>query len=262
MDRVAVVTGGSAGIGRKTAEILAASGYRVYELSRSGTSSPGICHLSADLCTEESIRSAFDELRNREGKLDLLVNNAGCGISGAAEFASVQSVRRLFDVNFFGMLSCIQQAIPLLRANGGGRIINISSVAAVFSIPFQAFYSASKAAVNMLTLSLRNELCPFQISVCAIMPGDVQSNFTASREKKTDGSALYGDAIQRAVSVMEKDEKNGMPPEIIARAVCQIAQKASTKPVYTVGVRYRLFVLLGKLLPCRIANWIVGKLYG
>lgn len=261
MEKVAVVTGGSAGIGRKTAKLLAQAGYRVYELSRSGSDFPGVTHLTADLCAEESIRSAFSELQRREGRLDLLVNNAGWGISGAAEFTELDRVRRLFDVNYFGMLACIQQAVPLMRANGGGRILNISSVAAVFSIPFQSFYSASKAAVNMLTLALRNELAPFGISVCALMPGDVHTSFTDAREKETAGAALYGDAITRAVAAMEKDERNGMPPEAIARKVCRIAQKRSVKPLYTAGAQYSLFVLLGKLLPARVANFLVGKLY-
>lgn len=261
MERIAVITGGSSGIGRETARLLSSHGYRVYELSRSGKDTAGIRHITTDLTDSSALKAAFRQIGEAAGKIDLLINNAGFGISGATEFTSLEDARRLFDVNFFGMLACIQNALPLLRNSSCARIVNISSVAAVFAIPFQSFYSASKASVNMLTLALRNELKPFQISVCCLMPGDVKTGFTASRKKQEDGQALYGAAIQRAVSAMERDEANGMAPEAIAKAVFRITQKRSVKPIYTAGAQYRLFVFLGKLLPYRLANWIVGKMY-
>ncbi len=191
----------------------------------------------------------------------MLVNNAGFGISGAVEFTNIESARRLFDVNFFGTLTCIQCALPYLRKNGGGRIVNVSSVAAPIAIPFQSFYSAAKASINSLTLSLINELRPFHITVCAVMPGDVRTGFTSAREKSGAGEELYGDAIERAVAVMERDEENGMTPEFVARCVFRAAQKKHPKPFYAAGAKYKVFLLLFKLLPAGLSNRIVGSIY-
>lgn len=262
MKRVVIVTGGSSGIGRCTADLLAQKGYSVYELSRRGESRPGVTHLTADVSKKETVEAAFSQVFAREGRLDALVNNAGFGISGTVEFTDPQDARRLFDVNFFGMLHCIQCAIPYLRQAGGGHIVNLSSVAGPLAIPFQAFYSCTKAAVNDLTLALANELRPFHIAVSAVMPGDAKTGFTAAREKNIQGEALYGTAVQRAVEAMEHDEQTGMPPMVIARKIERQLSKASPKPLVVAGKKYQLFVCLAKFLPIRTVNYIIGKLYG
>lgn len=148
-----------------------------------------------------------------------------------------------------------------MRKNGGGRIINISSLAAELSIPFQAFYSASKAAVNSLTLALANELRPFHISVCALMPGDVKTGFTDAREKQEEDGGVYADVIKKSVATMENDERNGMPAEKIAEAVLLLAEKKKVKPLSTKGAKYKFFAVLAKLLPASAVNRMVGMLY-
>ena len=257
---VALVSGGSSGIGKATAELLVKKGYKVYELSRHGYDSDGIIHISADVTDEESIKSAVDTVFSREGQLNLLICNAGFGISGAVELTDIAQAKRLFDVNFFGMVRCIRAAIPLLRASGGGTIICLSSVAAPIAIPFQAYYSCTKSAINDLVLALRNELRPFRISVCAVMPGDVKTGFTSSREKSAD-DPIYKGAIEHAVSTMERDEQNGMSPNKVAAVIARAAERKYPAPLYTVGFKYKLFVLLSRLLPARICCWIVGKIY-
>lgn len=262
MKRVAVVTGGSSGIGRCTADLLAQNGYLVYELSRRGKSRPGVEHLTADISKKEEVEAAFSQIFTREGRLDALINNAGFGISGAVEFTDPADARRLFDVNFFGALHCAQCAIPYLRQTGGGHIVNLSSVAGPLPIPFQSFYSCAKAAINDLTLTLANELRPFHIAVAAVMPGDAKTGFTAARKKNTDGEEFYGAAIQRAVQAMERDEQNGMPPIAIARKILRILSKSSPKPLVVAGKKYQLFMCLAKFLPIRTVNFIIGKMYG
>lgn len=261
MGDVVVITGGSSGIGKSTAELFCKKGCTVYELSRSGKSENGVTHITADITNPEDIKAAFKEVFDREGRIDLLINNAGMGISGAIEFTSAQQAHRIFDVNFFGTFECCKQALPYLRKTKGSRIINLSSVAAPLSIPFQAFYSATKAAINSLTLALANEVRPFGIKVSAIMPGDVHTGFTAAREKNEDGAALYGETINRAVSSMEKDELSGMTPDFIASVIYGVSQKKNPKVLYTAGGKYKLFVFISKLLPTNLCNKLVGKIY-
>ena len=147
-----------------------------------------------------------------------------------------------------------------MRRDGGGRIINVSSAAAIFAIPFQAFYSASKSAINSLSLAMDNELRGFGIRVTAVMPGDVKTGFTDAREKNAADGA-YGDTVAKSVAVMEKDERGGMTPEYVAGYIVKTAARRAPKPLYVVGAQYKLFALLFKLLPIRTINWLVGKLY-
>ena len=146
---VAVITGGSSGIGLNAARALRDRGLNVYELSRRAENAePGVTHLQADVTDETQVNAAVAEILRREGRIDILINNAGFGISGAIEFTPPQEARRQFDVNFFGMVNMNRAVLPVMRQQGGGRIVNMSSVAAPIAIPFQAYYSASKAAVR------------------------------------------------------------------------------------------------------------------
>lgn len=259
MRQVAVITGGSSGIGRAACECFAKAGWLVYELSRSGEDREGIVHIGADLRDEESVKAAFSLIAQREGKIDLLINNAGYGISGAAELTEVDTVKQMMDVDFYGVLRCVKYCVPIMRQNGGGRIINMSSVAAVMPIPFQSFYSCAKSAVNSLTFTLANELKPFGISVCALMPGDVKTGFTDARQKQAGD--IYKGVIERSVAVMERDERSGMSPEYIASCLLKIAKKKKVSPLYTGGNKYRVFVFLKRLLSDRLVNYILGKMY-
>ena len=152
--KVVLLTGGSSGIGQCTAQSLVKAGCRVYELSRRDSSQPGITHLACDVTREDQVQAAVKTVLDREGRIDVVVNNAGFGISGAVEFTKTEDAQRLLDVNFFGMVRVNRAVLPHMRKAGGGRIVNLSSVAAVAPIPFQTYYSASKAAVNAYTMAL------------------------------------------------------------------------------------------------------------
>jgi len=261
MKRVCVLTGGSSGIGKAAAELLAENGYTVYELSRNGSGTERVRHITADVTDAGQVRAAVSQVLAEQGQIDLLVNNAGFGISGAVEFTDPKDAYAQLNVNFFGSLNCIQAVLPAMRAQKSGRIISISSVAAPIAIPFQAFYSATKSAVNSLTLALRNEVRPFGVKVCAVLPGDVKTGFTAARKKSAAGADVYGKALERAVSVMEHDEQNGMPPVKVAKTVLRAANAKRPSAFYTVGFQYQVFVLLNKLLPASWANALVGMIY-
>ena len=173
MSKVAVVTGGTSGIGKQTALALKAAGYTVYELSRRAQGVEGLHHLVADITREELVDAAIGEVLRQEGHIDVVVNNAGFGISGAIEFTKTEDAKRLFDADFFGMVNVNRAVIPHMRQAGAGRIVNLSSVAAAAPIPFQAYYSAAKAAVNSYTMALANELrapCSRGISTRALPP--------------------------------------------------------------------------------------------
>jgi NAD(P)-dependent dehydrogenase (short-subunit alcohol dehydrogenase family) len=261
MRKVAIVTGGSSGIGFYTAKSLFEKGVVVYELSRRDCVESGVIHIKADVTKESDVILAVKTVFEKEGRIDILVNNAGMGISGAVEFTDTEDAQKIFDVNFFGMVRLCKAVIPLMRKNGGGRIINIGSVAGAISIPFQTFYSASKAAIHSYSMALCNELKPFGISVCAIMPGDIKTAFTHAREKNHFGDDVYNGRISHSVCVMEKDEQNGMSPAIIGNHIAKLALKKRVKVLSSFGLGYKCICVLGKLLPCDFVNFLVRMLY-
>jgi NAD(P)-dependent dehydrogenase (short-subunit alcohol dehydrogenase family) len=260
LNKTALITGGSSGIGAAAAAALREAGCTVYTISRRACPEDKY-HIAADVSDEEQARAAVKTVIEKEGRLDILVNCAGFGISGAAEFTENAEAQRQLDVNLFGTVNMTRAAIPVMRSLGAGRIVNISSVAAVVPIPFQIWYSISKAAINSWTMALANELKQFGISVCAVMPGDTKSGFTDARKRKNAGDEVYGGLIERSVRLMEEDERNGTPPEKIARFICRVATKKRVKPIYTPGLKYKLIVILARILPVSLSNWIIGLFY-
>ena len=180
MSKVAVVTGGTSGIGKQTALALKAAGYTVYELSRRAQGVEGLHHLVADITREELVDAAIGEVLRQEGHIDVVVNNAGFGISGAIEFTKTEDAKRLFDADFFGMVNVNRAVIPHMRQAGAGRIVNLSSVAAAAPIPFQAYYSAAKAGLIGLTKALAKEEGPSGITVNCVAPGVIETDMMAA----------------------------------------------------------------------------------
>ena len=250
--------------------LFAERGWRVFELSRHGkeskvesrkTKAEGeIIHVTCDVCDEDSTRAAIAEVLKQTEVIDVVISNAGFGISGSVEFTDMKEAERQMDVNFLGAVRLTQAVLPALRQQGFGRIIYTSSVAAVLAVPYQSFYSASKAAINAMALALANEVREFGISVSVMMPGDVSTGFTDARCKSTAGEEIYTGA-NKAITTMEKDERGGMRPEQMARLFYHIATCRSPRPQYIGGFEYRVFCLLDRILPKRFVNWLEYKVY-
>ena len=255
-----VITGGSSGIGLATAMLFSDKGWRVFELSRHGESHDGITHLDCDVVQPESVRQAVAEVLRQVDSIDVLISNAGYGISGAVEFTAPEDAKRQMDVNFFGAVHAVLAVLPAMRAQRGGRILFTSSVAAVLPVPYQAFYSASKAAINAMALALANEVRAFGIRVGYLMPGDVATGFTAARDKSDKGATVYQNET-KAIAAMERDEQNGMRPEQMAAMFYKMATRPNPSPYYVGGLTYKVFCLLNRLLPTRFVNWVEGIMY-
>lgn len=261
MEKVAIVTGGSGGIGRCTAAHLRKAGCRVYELSRRENPAEGVIHLTADMTDERQVRAAVEEVLRREGRIDILVNNAGFGISGAAELTEGKDSHAQLELNLFGMDNATRAVLPAMREQGSGRIVCMSSIAAILPIPFQLWYSVSKAAINAYVLALQNEVRPFGITVCAVMPGDISTGFTDARRKSSAGDDVYAGRIERSVAVMEKDERGGMSPDVAGAFVARAALKEHSRPLLALGFAYKAAAMGAKLAPRRLSNWVVGRIY-
>ncbi len=260
--KVVLITGASSGIGLASAKLLSQEGYKVYAFNRSPITEAGIVHIAVDITDPEQVDVAIGQIIDKEGKVDILINNAGMGIYGSTENTDLQKAKYLFDVNFFAAVHLAQKLVPYMRKAGGGRIINISSLAQVFNLPFQSFYSASKAALSAIFSAFQAEVKPFNIKVINIMPGDIATQFTANRQKDIKDLAIYADRVKKNLSVIERDELGGMTPERIAQAVLKSAKSPRPKSFVTIGLQYKLFYVLSKLLPAAFVNKVVYILYG
>lgn len=272
LGNIVLITGGSAGIGRATAEYLMRQGYTVYAASRRGSeniedpfSGGRIIGLCADVTDKKSLDNAVSRIIEEQGELSAVICNAGNGIAGAVEDTSLEEARYQMETNFFGVFNTVQACLPIFRDQKHGKIIAISSVAAVAPIPFQGFYSASKSAIMLLMQSLSMEMKPYNVHCTCVLPGDVKTDFTASRkyteDSKLPGSA-YTDAMHAAVQTMEKDEQNGMKPLVIAKAIYKVLKKENPRPVVVPHITYKLLYLLIKLVPTRLKIWVISKMYG
>lgn len=258
--KVAIITGGSSGIGLSTARLFSEHGYTVYELSRHGQDKEAVRHMDCDVTKPDQCQQAIMQIWKQEGSIDTVVCNAGYGISGAIEFTDIADAHQQFDVNYFGALHITQAVLPYLRHQKSGHIIFVSSVMAVFSLPYQSFYAASKAAINMLASALRNEVRSFNIQVSCVMPGDVRTSFTQVRKKDIRGAGIYP-RMKASVAKMEEDEQLGMPPSAVARVIYRHASCSHPALLTTVGWSYRLLVILQRFLPSSLVNRLVYYLY-
>lgn len=269
---IVLLTGGSAGIGSATAQYLMKQGYTVYAASRRGseniddnTTGGKIIGLCADVTIPESLESAVSRIMEEQGELSAVICNAGNGIAGSVEDTSLEEARYQMETNFFGVLNTIKACLPIFREQNHGKIIAISSVAAVAPIPFQGFYSASKSAIMLLMQSLSMEVKPYNIKCTCILPGDVKTDFTSSR-KYTEASTLpsseYTNAMNAAVQTMEKDEQNGMMPIVIAKAIHKVLRKKNPGYVVVPNITYKTLCLIMKLVPTSLKIWVISKMYG
>ena len=261
MKQVVIITGASSGIGYDLAKKLVSKDYIVYGISRSSFELNGVKHLKGDVTNEEQINELINGVIEKEGKIDILINNAGMGISGSIEASKLEDVKKIFDVNFNGAFITIKAVLPHMRKQSFGKIINIGSVASEFAIPFQAFYSATKAALKTFGEALDNEVSPYGINVCTILPGDIKTNFTKNRNKNIGELKVYENRVSKSIGVMEKDEQKGMPVSYSSKVIYRVIKKKKMPLTKTIGNEYKVLIFLKRLLPLKLINKIVGNIY-
>lgn len=260
MEKVILVTGASSGFGKATAELLASKGHIVYGTSRKETTHPNIHFLTMDVRDKKTVQDGIDKIVAERGRLDVVVNNAGMGIGGSLELATEDEIDIQMGTNFMGCVNVCQTVLPLMRGQGRGQIINISSIGGVMGLPYQGFYSASKFAIEGFTEALAAEVKGFGIKVSMVEPGDFATNFTARRRnsEKTSESIAYGESFARSLSIIEKEENGGLKPERMAKKIEKIIASNNPKLRYVVAnLEQKLSVLLKRILP---GNWMVAIL--
>ena len=252
--RRVLVTGASAGIGRACAEALHGAGWAVTGASRRGTASGGWDGLVMDVDDDGSVRDGVAGLLAGGGRIDALVASAGWGLAGAVEQCTIGEAKAQLETNFWGCVRVVQQVLPAMRAQGAGRIVLISSIGGVIGIPFQAFYSASKFALEGLGEALAYEVAPLGVQVTLVQPGNIKTDFTASRRmaQAADGDPVYGAALAKAVGLMERDEANGAPAADVAAVVRRVLESRRPPRRASAGkAGERAGLLAKRLLPFR-----------
>lgn len=261
---VALVTGASTGIGQAAAEALRDAGYRVFGTSRREVPapSPGITMLTCDVRDDASVARLIDDVLRQAGRIDLLVNNAGSGLLGGAEESSIAQAQALFDVNLFGVMRVTNAALPVMRRQGQGRIVNLSSVLGLVPQPFSALYAATKHALEGYSESLDHELRGFGIRVVLVEPAYTRTAFEANQAPPDQPLPIYDATRASMEAVMRHALEGGDAPEIVAEAILKAATDRVPRTRYPAGKMARKVSLLRRFVPASAFDKSVRKLNG
>jgi NAD(P)-dependent dehydrogenase (short-subunit alcohol dehydrogenase family) len=269
--RVALVTGASSGIGEEAARRLHEAGFDVYAVARrvdrmAGLESDGVRVFGMDVTDEESVTGGVERILGETGRIDVLVNNAGYGSYGAVEDVPIDEGRRQFEVNLFGLARLTQLVTPVMRHNGGGRIINISSIGGVIYEPFGAWYHATKFAVEGFSDSLRVELRPFGIDVVIVRPAGIVTEWnTIARDglAATSRGGAYEQMADRAVRLLARVDNRLMSsgPGAVARTIVKAATASRPRTRYASGKGARIVPAARRLLPDRAFDAVLTRAY-
>ena len=267
--RVVLITGASSGIGRACAEHLAARGFRVFGAQRhtagDQTRAGDVEHLTMDVDDDDSVNRAIQIVLEKAGRLDAVVNNAGFALMGSVEDTSIAEAKAQMETNFFGVLRVCRAVLPIMREQGRGHIINISSLAGVLGLPFSGLYSASKFALEGMSESLRLETRRFGVRVVLIEPGDFRTQLPAKRRiaSASETNDAYREAFTRFKASQDKDEAKAPTPEPVAHLVERILRSDSPLARYSIGMLgQRIVVPLKRLLPQRVFEWALSRVLG
>lgn len=261
-DKVALVTGASSGIGKATAERFVKAGYKVYGTSRRGGQSAELPFrmLALDVTSDASVESVVNELLRLEGRIDVLVNNAGFGVAPAgAEESSIEQARSIFDTNFFGVVRMTRAVVPHMRQQGGGRIINIGSVLGFLPMPYGALYSATKHAIEGYSESLDHELRAWGVRVSVIEPAYTRTRFDANLLEPDSALDAYRDVRSALNKLMPKVMAKADEPGVVAEVVLKAARAARPGARYTAGAVAGRLRLLRKFAPAALLDLGVRK---
>lgn len=261
--RTALVTGASDGIGRATADLLASRGWRVVGVSRRGAPGATWTGRVVDVDDDASVSGAVAQLHSEHGRLDAVVAAAGWGLAGPVELTSVAEAKAQVETLFWGAVRTTTAALPYLREQGGGRVVLVSSLGGLIALPFQAYYSAAKFALEGWAEALAYEVAPFGIHVTLVEPGNFRTGFTAARRKLDVSGTAYEQAAQHALEVMERDEVNGADPVQVAALIA--AQLDARRPRRRVSVGRsgeRVGLVAKRVLPHRWFEAAAGDALG
>lgn len=264
MANVVLITGASAGIGRATADRLHAQGWTVVGASRRGTSSSGWQPLKMDVDDDDDTRLGVAAVLREHGRLDAVVAAAGWGLAGPVELTPIDEAKAQIETNFWGVVRVVQSALPVMRAQKSGRLVLLSSIGGLIALPFQAFYSASKYALEGYAEGLAYEVQPFGVHVTLVEPGNIKTDFTASRHTISDDpDVVYAAAAQKAITLMEKDETNGAPADSAAAVIARVLEARRPRRRVSVGkLGERIGIPAKRLLPHRIFEKAAGSSLG
>jgi NAD(P)-dependent dehydrogenase (short-subunit alcohol dehydrogenase family) len=261
--RVALVTGASSGIGEAAARALLAAGFTVYGTSRraaAGETRGGVVFLPLDVTDDVSVAGAVRELLERSGRIDVLVNNAGIGSSGASEESSIAQDRIVFDVNVFGLIRMTKAVLPHMRAQGSGRVINMSSVGGFAPQPFMASYVASKHAVEGFSESVDHEVREHGVRILLVEPFNTSTGFDASVVRGENPLPVYERGRQTFEAILAEGMKTGSAPGVIAKVIVAAATDPKPKLRYTAGKGAGRVSVLRRLVPARIFDKQIRKI--
>lgn len=250
--KVVLITGASSGIGQATARLLAQQGFTIFGTSRNPSGIeriPGIEILPLDVRLDESVKTCVETLLKRAGRLDILINNAGYELGGAIEEASLEEAKAQFETNFFGAVRMIKTVLPIMRRQGSGQIINISSLAGLTPPPFMGFYSATKFALEGYTEVLRHEVKHFNILVSLVEPAYIKTTLWQNRQYPVDRISDYDPWRRRASEATKQYQAKAPEPRPVAECILHMIETKSPRLRYVVGKRAALAFRLRRFLP-------------
>ena len=236
-----IITGASSGIGKALKEYYENKGHLVFDISRSGDG------FQCDVTDRKALEVVFEEIAKKVPHIDMLINCAGFGGSGAIELMPPEKVQAIYDVNIMGTINAIQLALPLMGDRG--KIINIASAMGLFPIPFRGFYGSAKSAVVALSDSLRMELSQTKIQVTAICPCDIKTNFTKNRLKDFETNERYGDAVRLSTEAVDSREDKRMRLEKATKIITRWIDRKRLKPLYIMTFKFKLLYFAKGILP-------------
>jgi short-subunit dehydrogenase len=261
------LTGASSGIGLAIAKLLVEEGHEVWGTSRDLARIPKLPRLHAirlDLADRLSIENAFNSALTEAGYLDVLINNAGVGHFGPAEFLAFETITSQFEILVFGQIQLMQLALRHMQARGGGLIINVTSLASRLPVPFMAAYNAAKAALASFTISIQLELGNSRVHVVDLQPADIRTEFNQGVSKSAKANRPYDAKVARTWEIVERVMKDAPGPDLVARHVLKLVDADRPPPRVTVGdvFQSKIAPLIFRFLPQRVALWGLKRYYG
>ena len=263
--RNVLLTGASSGIGAAAAVHLAKRGIAVYGTSRHAReASPdthGVHWLTLDVCDDDSVARAVSTMRAAAGEIDAVVCNAGMGIFGSVEETSLEAARSQFETNYFGVLRVLRAVLPAMRERRSGRVVLVGSLAGRAPIPFQSHYSSTKAAIDALALSLRNEVTPLGVGVSLVEPGNIDTPFNDAMDWREGTDSAYAERIARCEAEIREQLGKAPGPAVVARAIEHALTARRPRVRYAVGESSWLVPIGRRLLPDRVALDLIRRAF-